>query len=149
MTTPTDQPDPATGDKCPKCGSAARRVIGTFTKFRCGTGVGEYINQSDRCRIAELEARVLRLTTELRTPHPERDFVRECNELLAAKDAKISELEATITTLKAEKNQAINDAFDAELAHEVALREIESLKAKAAAERERDAVVARLTDLGQ
>lgn len=111
--------------------------------------MGEYINQSDRCRIAELEARVLRLTTELRTPHPERDFVRECNELLAAKDAKISELEATITTLKAEKNQAINDAFDAELAHEVALREIESLKAKAAAERERDAVVARLTDLGQ
>lgn len=138
---PTDQPDTATGDKCPKCGAAEipcgpEHDDWVYVRWSCGSAIHENEDKSrhtDRCRIAELEARVLRLTTKLRTPHPERDFVRECNDLLAAKDAKISELEATITTLKAEKNQAINDAFDAELAHEVALREIESLKADAAA----------------
>ncbi len=47
--------------ECPKCGSPVERVIGTFTRFRCGAGRDaerDKVYQSDACRIRELTAQL-------------------------------------------------------------------------------------------
>jgi hypothetical protein len=44
--------------------------------------------------VSNLKAALAIQHKRAQTPHPDRDFVRECNELLAAKDAKIDRLES-------------------------------------------------------
>jgi len=42
------------------------------------------------------DAEIAALQEKLKTPHPARDFVNECNTLLAAKDAEIERLRASL-----------------------------------------------------
>ncbi len=60
MTAPTDQPDPATGDKCPRCvaGRENGTLLGEKDRWVCGSYLrhNDDFHQSEECRIAELES---------------------------------------------------------------------------------------------
>ena len=111
--------------KCPKCGALRYCGVG-FHEWLCGSyrrDIGTF-SQSDRCRISELTQQVASLMQA--EPNPARDYVRECNEQLAAKDRRIAELEAEVV---AERDRF---AFECETAESLR-EEIKDLERELAA----------------
>lgn len=81
--------------KCQKCGEPVERVIGVFTRFRCGTGRDserDRAYQSDACRIRELQSQLTAATE--RAERAEAEAVR-----LRA-DLKITQIEIDELTNK-------------------------------------------------
>ena len=61
--------------RCPRCNAKLDFCVNRLSRFKCETEMddADYLDQSDRCRIAELEARIAKLEFENTALSRERD----------------------------------------------------------------------------